>query len=146
MASVSRTADVAPLAALAFGLGLFTTAVLSGLDAPNAFAVGVLALVAITIAAFGRPIGALAVALPPALFADHFFVRPYDSLDFAPRDLAVFLGILGGALVASVLVRAFALLPAWLERRRMDQLSRHDRWLLSLTQTAQLSTERHSVD
>lgn len=146
MASVSRTAEVAPLAALSFALGLFATAGLRGVGAPDVIAIGTLAIVAISTAAFGRPGGALAVALAPALFADHFFVPPYDSINFAPRDLAVLLGILGGALVTSALVRAFVLLTAWLERRRMYHLSQHDRWLLSLTRTAQLSAERRPVD
>jgi hypothetical protein len=146
MASASRSVDTAPLAALSFTLGLLTTAVLSGSGAPNSFAIGILALVAMTTAAFGRPAGALAVAIAPAMFADHFFVAPYDSINLAPRDLAVIVGIPLAAVAATLLVRAFMLGSAFIARQRSYRMTPGDRWLLSRAHAAHLSTERRSVD
>jgi ABC-type enterochelin transport system permease subunit len=146
MASVSHTADVGPIAALSFASGLFATAVLIGMDAPNGVAIAVLALVAISAAAFVRPIGALAVALAPALFADHIFIAPYDSIDFARRDLVVLLGIPLAALFASVAVSTFIAVRFYIESHRSYRLTTHDRWLLSLGQSAHVLSERHSDD
>jgi ABC-type enterochelin transport system permease subunit len=114
--------------------------------ATNTLAIGVLAVVAITTAAFASPVGALVVALAPALFADHIFVAPYDSIDFARRDLVVLLGIPIAAVVTSVVVRAFMFGSAYIERQRSYRLTTHDKWLLSLDQSAHPSIERHSVD
>jgi len=106
-----------------------TSVVLQQLHQPS---VGLIALAAIGIATAvcGTPSGALAVGLVAALFADHWFVAPYDAIGVAGRDLAVLVGLPLGALAANVIVHALGaktLMDWW----RWRQLTTYEMWLLA---------------
>lgn len=140
-----RITRPAPLAAAAFTVGLSATAFLRWMGASNPLGIGVLALIAAASAVYAKPVGALAVAAAPALFADHFFVAPYATVNFTPRDLLVMFAIPIGALAVSSAVHAFVLVRVTLRRRQLRPLSTVDTWLLALRHHAHPSAERHSV-
>lgn len=126
---VRRTADTGPLAGICFVSSLLATAVLNQLHRP-AVGLVVLGSIAVATGASATPIGALAVGGVAALFADQWFVPPYDAIGFAGRDLAVLAGLPLLALAANVLVRATGmrtLMDWW----RWRQLTTYEMWLLA---------------
>lgn len=140
-----RNKHSAPPAAAAFTVGMTATALLRRMGASDRLGIGVLALIAAAAAIYARPVGSLAVAAAPALFADHFFVAPYTTVNFTPRDLLVLLAIPIGALALSSAFCTYASARAALRSRRLRQLSTFDGWLLSLPHHAHPSAEGHSV-
>jgi hypothetical protein len=127
--SLRCTADTAPLAGVCFVSALVTSVALQQVHQPY---VGLVALAAIGIATAvcGTPAGALAVGLVAALFADHWFVPPYDAIGVSGRDLAVLVGLPVAALAANVVVHATGartLMDWW----RWRQLTTYEMWLLA---------------
>lgn len=134
-----------PLSAIAFTAAIFAAALSRESNFSNAVSIGVLGGIAVGAAYFGRPIAALAASIAPALFADHFFVPPFDQINFASRDLAVLLGIPMAAITVSVCVLAAVRLAAFVQRHRTPASSSFDRWLIELSEPAHTHAERHSI-
>jgi hypothetical protein len=89
-----------------------------------------LAGIGLGLAVAGTAGAAIAVGLTTALFADHWFVPPYDTIGFRRPDLIVLVGLPVAALLANFVVRTLGL-PTLMDWWRWRQLTTYELWLLA---------------